>query len=218
MTTGKNFYVYKIANQVNGKFYIGITGKTAESRFKQHVYQARHKARYSRLASAIIKYGKEKFSVEVLEEHQNDSETKAAEIRLIKDLKPHYNVTLGGDGTSGHVMSDEQKEAARQRLMGNKINLGRKWTEAQKKAMSEKKKGCKPPPLNQLMIVTRAENMRRAAKNKRKKVICLSDGRTFDSADEASRAYGFHDKTVASVCSGRRKAVYGLRFSYLEMV
>jgi group I intron endonuclease len=216
MTTSGNFCVYKITNRVNGKFYIGITRNAPEFRFRQHVNNARYKAKYSRIAAAIIKYGKENFFVEVLETHSSDEQVKLAEIRLIKEACPHYNVTLGGDGTTGHTMSEEQRQKARERMLGSKINLGRVWSDERKLEMSKKRKGCKPPPISSLMIITRAENMRRAAKERCKKVICLTDNQTYNSSYEASLAYGLHKTTVASVCSGRRKAVYGLKFTYLE--
>ena len=216
MTTSGNFYVYKITNQVNGKFYLGITKNAPETRFRQHINNARTKVKYSRLAAAIIKHGKENFSTEVIEIHSSSEDVKLAEIRLIKKMTPHYNVTSGGDGTTGHTMSEEQRQKARDRMLGSKINLGRIWSDEQKLKMSKKKKGCKPPPISSLMAITRAENMRRAAKERCKKVICLTDNQTYNSSYEASLAYGLHKTTVASVCSGRRKAVYGLKFTYLE--
>ena len=214
--TAVEFSVYKITNLVNGKFYIGITGKGVSSRWRRHVYNAKAKSKYGRLPAAILKYGKENFQIETIEVYATAAEAKAAEIRFIKDLCPQYNATLGGDGTTGHTLNMAAREKARQRMLGSKLNLGRHWTDEQKLEMSKKKKGCEPPPVSSLMAETRAENMRRAAKNRRKKVICLTDNRAYDSSYEASRAYGLHDTTVASVCSGRRKAVYGLKFAYLE--
>lgn len=215
-TSGIEFSVYKITNVVNGKFYIGITGKGVAHRWRQHVYNAKHKSKYGRLPAAILKYGKENFKVECLEVYPSPAEAKAAEVRIISELKPHYNATLGGDGTAGHTLSEEARSKARERMLGLKLNLGRKWTDEQKREMSNKKKGCKPPPTSPLMAITRAQNMRRAASDRRKKVICLTDNRTYNSSYEASLAYGLHKTTVASVCSGRRKAVYGLKFTYLE--
>ena len=216
MTTSGTYAVYKITNAINGKFYIGMTKRALSKRWSQHLYASKKDSNYSRIAKAIRKYGRDNFSIEVIESLGSLDEMKAAEIRLIASLNPAYNVTSGGDGAPGHTMSDEAREAARQRALGNKLNLGRKWTDAQKKAMSEKRKGCRAPKPTKLMISVRAENMRRAAAKARKKVICLSDGRVYNSAKEASLSYGFHTATVSSVCTGHRKAARKLKFAYLE--
>lgn len=216
MTTSGAYLVYKITNLTNGNIYIGMTRRPLGRRWSQHLCAAKKQSNASRIAKAIRKYGRDNFAIEVIESCDSEEGMKSSEIRLIASLRPIYNIASGGDGSPGHTMSPEARERARQRALGNKLNLGKRWTDAQKRAMSEKKRGCKPPPVTPLMHSSRAENMRRAARERRKRVICLSDGRTYNSAHEASIAYGFHDKTVASVCSGRRKAVYGLSFAYLE--
>lgn len=57
--------IYKITNSVNGKIYIGLTTKTAQERFKQHMDLSR-RSDYA-IHRAMRKYGKENFTVEILE-------------------------------------------------------------------------------------------------------------------------------------------------------
>ena len=86
--------IYKITNNVNGKFYIGKTVKSAEERFKKHSHN--HKKQNTHLYKSMRKHGVENFSIEVVEEvKQNINER---ECYWIEKLNPHYNMTSGGDG------------------------------------------------------------------------------------------------------------------------
>lgn len=71
--------------------------KNLPERWKRHLQEAKHGRRRSILYSAIRKYGKASFVVEVLE---TCSEAKLAkrERYWIRRLKPRYNMTEGGFG------------------------------------------------------------------------------------------------------------------------
>lgn len=56
--------IYKITNKINGKIYIGQS-INIERRWKEHIFDNR---KNSLIHLAIIKYGKENFSFEVIEE------------------------------------------------------------------------------------------------------------------------------------------------------
>jgi len=58
--------VYLITNLTNDKKYVGITTKTIEHRFKQHIY-SRGMGLFP-IARAIKKYGEKNFKIELLEE------------------------------------------------------------------------------------------------------------------------------------------------------
>ena len=59
--------IYKITNQVNGKFYIGKTIKTLKNRFHNHCYDALKRDSTTYFHRAIRKYGKENFILEEIE-------------------------------------------------------------------------------------------------------------------------------------------------------
>ena len=60
-------YIYIIKNYINDKVYIGLTTRTVEIRFKEHLKLL--KSNQSQLIHrAINKYGKNNFYVETLEE------------------------------------------------------------------------------------------------------------------------------------------------------
>ena len=109
--------VYCIKNTINNKEYIGLTTRTLEHRWKQHIYESNKKDSWewnTPLGNAIKKYGKDSFQVFVLEECSSETELKQKEIQLIKERKSlasetGYNLTLGGDGRLGYKLSEETK-------------------------------------------------------------------------------------------------------------
>lgn len=94
-------FIYKITNQVNGKVYIGQTRQSVESRWNQHKCKARKRSDgNNHFHNAILKYGEDKFTVEVLEECEF-SELDSREIFYIAQydsFKNGYNTTYGGGG------------------------------------------------------------------------------------------------------------------------
>lgn len=99
--------VYKIANLVNGKVYIGQTTKSKLMvRWREHIYvskNGRQRAWTDAVHCAIRKYGFEKFTIEPIHRARSRKELNAMEtffIVLHQSHKPEngYNMTLGGDG------------------------------------------------------------------------------------------------------------------------
>lgn len=88
-------YVYKIQNKINGKIYIGET-IDIERRFKEHC----RKNNNSLLGKAIKEFGKENFSLEIIEYCEDFSEKEKYYIKKFNTLFPNgYNVAEGGDKT-----------------------------------------------------------------------------------------------------------------------
>lgn len=91
--------IYKITNNVNGKLYIGQTIYPLSYRYTNHLSDARNGRGYA-MASAIRKYGQDNFSIELVEECDenllNDLEVKY--IKQYNSMTPNgYNLTHGGD-------------------------------------------------------------------------------------------------------------------------
>ena len=87
--------VYKLTNTVNGKNYIGQTKNSVEKRFRDHTYAK------SAIGDAIRKYGKDKFTKEILAVCESREELNACELRFISEYKSNdpnfgYNRTGGG--------------------------------------------------------------------------------------------------------------------------
>ena len=145
--------IYCIKNTINNKEYIGLTTRTLEHRWKQHIYESNKKDSWewnTPLGNAIKKYGEDSFQVFVLEECSSETEMKKREIDLIKERKSlasetGYNLTLGGDGRLGYKLSEETKRKIGE---GNK---GKTYTaeSLEKMSVAAKKRSVgKPSPMD----------------------------------------------------------------------
>lgn len=110
-------YIYKTTNLINGKIYVG---KHHYDGFDRNYYGS---GKY--LWNAIHKYGKENFSVEMLDTANSRAELNDKEqywIRKLnsKDKRVGYNLTYGGDGMS--PMPDDVRQAISQTLSGRKLS------------------------------------------------------------------------------------------------
>ena len=97
--------IYKITNKINGKFYIGKTILTEPQRWQQHLYYAQNNQGEKDcpyLCNAILKYGKENFIREIIEETDNSNllEREKFWIKKLDATNPSigYNISNGGDG------------------------------------------------------------------------------------------------------------------------
>lgn len=125
----------------NGKSYIGITNRTAETRFKAHCNPANN--RYY-CQNAIHKYGKENIVLTVLATVDNWELLCLAEQEAIEKFNTYapngmgYNLTLGGDGSIKINASSEdrvkmdkeyQKKYMKRYLVEKKESLAKKRKE-----------------------------------------------------------------------------------------
>lgn len=110
----KKWCVYMHTNKINGKKYIGITSLNTKIRWglKGQGYKTQYFKR------AIDKYGWDNFEHEILFNNLEEKIAKEKEIELIakyktKDKQFGYNLTDGGDGTVGVILSDKARENMR---------------------------------------------------------------------------------------------------------
>lgn len=98
-------FIYKVTNNINGKVYIGQSIFEIHKRFKEHLSDSNKPSNSSRpFYNAINKYGKENFSIELIEEVDNDYLNDREKFWILKyrsyigfDDCQGYNATLGGD-------------------------------------------------------------------------------------------------------------------------
>lgn len=101
----------------NNKKYIGITSKTPNGRWEGG--SGYDSIKQPVMYNAIQKYGWDNIQHIILFENLSYKEACQKEVELIKLYKTNcrkygndygYNMTDGGDGTTGHVVSDETKQ------------------------------------------------------------------------------------------------------------
>lgn len=246
MSEDDSIVVYMATNLITDNQYIGMTISGLKKRKREHFFAARHKTDGGRshFYNSIRKYGECNFSFNVVFRCSSQREAFDKEIELIERLKPVYNKTKGGEGNVGYKASDKTRkllsealkrrdrhprlgkthsEETKQRL--REINtakpanywLGKSRSQETIEKIRKTKTGVPRSPMPASAMEVYAENMRRAARARRKKVVCLDDGQIFESAQAASLHYGFCKSAVAAVAGGRRKAVHGMRFEYARI-
>lgn len=164
------FYIYIIENKINGNIYVGKT-KNLKNRKWAHF----NKTVNMHLKHAMIKYGQNNFEFIPIQAYHTEFECFEAEKFWISELKKYdinlYNMTEGGEGVTGLIVSEENKKKMSERTKGNNHNLGRKLPEDQKNKISKALKGKKKSPehLANLSIAMKGrqftENMRNALRN-----------------------------------------------------
>lgn len=93
-------FIYKITNKLNNKSYIGLTTKSIEERWQEHLNNISRLKGKRPLYTAMSKYGVETFTIEQIEEVDNDflGEREIYWINYYNTYNKGYNATLGGDG------------------------------------------------------------------------------------------------------------------------
>ena len=137
--------IYRHINKINNKSYIGLTKQEPTKRWQNGLG---YNLTQPLFFNAIKKYGWENFDHEILESNISSFEEAASrEIFWIDTFHtwvkdPNclgYNLTRGGEGTPGHIVSEE----TRQKI--SKANTGRKRSEDFKQNLSKRLSGAGNP-------------------------------------------------------------------------
>lgn len=147
--------VYLATNRVNGKRYVGVTSKKLAERRYFHEWGAlKGRATCRVFHQAIRKYGPAAFGWIELLSCESFEIGLREEIRLIGEIKPEYNLTLGGQGTLGLKAPPGSIEKGAAKRRGRKPSpetiakivaktTGQKRTTQQRARMSASRKGIK---------------------------------------------------------------------------
>ena len=196
-------------NTITGKTYVGVTKHAnLNRRMSEHFYAAKKQIHNGSFYRSINKHGKDAFEIRPLCKYQSRAEAYSAEIDYIKNHAPEYNSTLGGGGALGHIATEKVIQTNKIIHTGNKYRAGKTHSDQTKEFLS--KLGNKN--IDKFMLYSSL-----GPKASAKKVICLDDGKSYESASEASRNYGVARSAVIELCLGKRgrKTVGGLRFQYV---
>lgn len=223
------YTVYKHTSP-SGKYYIGITKQNVFKRWrggknylrlnKDGTY--RHKA----FAAAILKYGWENFSHEIIIEGVAELTAKNMERDLILFAKRNnlsYNLTDGGDGLVGLVYTPEHRAAI------GRTSLGRHHTDETKNLMRQKALGRKLSEETKAKIGAAQKfrtpesyyNLSRSKIGKPVEQYDLAGNyiQTFECARYAVLAVnGSRDNGyIKKCCLGLVNSAYGFKWKYTEI-
>lgn len=200
--------VYLATNTTNGHEYIGVTRRALAVRRREHGSSARTGIRACPFHKAIAKHGWEAFRFETLLTCDTEDEAKQHEIRLIAERRPRYNCTAGGDGNTGRFWSEASRELIAASKRGNTYRRGQTHTEAvravlRKYGLRDREKAIANLAAGRMKLM--------------RPVVCLDDGRRYESASAAARNYAVPKSAVIELCLGKRgrKTIGGRRFAYV---
>jgi group I intron endonuclease len=113
--------IYKVINKLNKKIYIGKTIYNLDKRKRSHEVSIQK----TYFHYALKKYGYNNFLWESIDNCNNDIELCNKEKYYIAKFNSNnknfgYNLTIGGDGVTGHKQSEKNKKAASKRMIGKK--------------------------------------------------------------------------------------------------
>lgn len=147
------YSIYKYTLNKTGQLYIGIT-KNPKQRFVEHKSTA--KCKDSRLNRAILKYGIENFTVEIIDGHKDINIAKKQETGWIGQYRDSgyelYNISKGG------ALADEE---AIERL--RKALTGRPMPQSQKDNISKAQKGKVTSEATKLKMSIAAKGKKKSA-------------------------------------------------------
>lgn len=186
----------------NDKCYVGITSMEVRSRWGNE--GRRYKSQY--FYRAIKKYGWNNILHIIIAQNLSKYEATTLEQQFIKVLNSNnpqdgYNLTEGGEGSNGILITESTREKLRIRSKGEKNPFYMKiHTDKTKQIISEKNKGKFVGGKSKLS----------------KKVYCITTGFTYNSITEASIDLKINRVMISNVCKGKSISSGGYKFCYLE--
>ncbi len=206
--------IYKITNNINNKVYIGQTTGTLKKRWQRHNWNCTKNISKMAITSAIIKYGKDSFTIESIYECVDIEDLNTQEEHFIEkhnSLSPNgYNLTRGGNN---RIMTEETKRKI------SKGNMGKKRTKEAIKNLSEAHKGWIPSEETREKLRKHFsgkpvhENTRKGAREKLPKTYTMIDPGgneiTFRNMKEFCKKNGLCNSKLCLVASGKRRTHKG---------
>lgn len=195
--TENSWSVYIHINKINGKQYVGITSQDVKLRWQNGLGYRRN----PHFNAAINKYGWSSFDHKVLHTGISHKDACKYEIEYIKqfhlkDKRYGYNLTDGGEGTTGYIYTDEQR---------NHISEGRKGIKFSSSHLnhmrqSAKHGGSSPKSVYVDMYDLSGKFIRR-----------------FDALSDAANYSGANKSNIAKCCRGKIKSSMGYIWRYAEI-
>lgn len=139
-------YVYLFRNRLNNKIYVGQT-YDIYGRLTKHISSSKKKGgRKMYFHKALDKYGIDNFDFSVLEEYPSEKEALTGEVYWIARLQSNkqgigYNMTEGGEGTSGYKQTASHRRKNSEAHTGpNNVRYGKPTSQEEKDKISRTKR------------------------------------------------------------------------------
>lgn len=205
----KRYTLYKHTSP-SGKVYIGITSKNVKKRWQNGTGYLPCKAFHR----AILKYGWDNITHEVLFTNLSKEMAEQLEILLIKHYKQlgiSYNIANGGKGFLGYKPNAKTRKLLSEAAKGRKPHT---WKEESKELLRQAHlrniESYKTPDFR--------EKISRAVDYKKSKVLQFTlEGellRSFDSANEAQKYTGVDRGAILRCCKGKVKKAGNFIWEY----
>jgi group I intron endonuclease len=230
--------VYKISNIINEKVYIGCTYQSLTRRWRQHI-NLNTKNKNTILRKAFDKYGRENFSIHIIEVCASELQMFEREVYWINfynstQRSVGYNMTIGGDRGPIRFGKDHPNYGKPSTNPNwNEIiyrNLGKKMTEDHKQKFCMSNVGVPKSTehknkLSESHIKFYETNKYKqeskdkisAAKRciiskKRTLILCLNNYKVYDCYQDAAKALGVSAGNIPQVANGKYAHTKGYRF------
>lgn len=226
--------IYIIMNNINDKIYIGCSNDI-KRRFMEHRAPKHIANGNTTLCRAFRKYSLENFSFYIVEKVSDISELPIREKYWINKYNPEYNMTEGGLGVAGNIVSDETKEVLRlsgklqwmsmsesekQDRIKNNLKGPRKGHPVSEETREKLRKANLGKKQSEETIRKRSESNKIASIGKKpscKKVSAIKDGiiiKSFNSVKEGAKHFDVKPNRVSAALKGRQKTAGGVMWKY----
>jgi len=138
------YIIYKLSNNIDGKIYIGQTSRSLKIRFNEHCLS---NSGCHKVQSAIKKYGRENFKIELITITGTQSVADYWEIYFIdkyQTLSREYGYNIRDGGSVGKFNNKGRKHTPDELSKMSKSQIGRIISFETRQKMSEAKKDYIP--------------------------------------------------------------------------
>lgn len=235
------YTVYCHTNKINNKKYIGITRQNVQQRWRDGKgYQGQNK-----FYNAIEKYGWDKFNHDILYENLTEQEACEIEQFLIKyydTIKNGYNTLPGGNVTnhSPSTINKLKKNTKHspeviKKMTSTKIDKygirvkcietnqlfesmgeANRITGIDKSSISRCCKGQQLTAGGYHWCFVEVEEIKNIQDKRKKKVRCITTGKTYNSIQEAANDTGSDASNICKVCNGKYKTTNKLKWEWFN--
>lgn len=194
----------------SGKKYIGITSSRVENRWKNGLgYKSQLFYR------AIQKYGWENIEHIILAEGLTKQKAEDMEKELIAQYNTRtpngYNLSNGGLGSSGHLMTEEGRKILSEKLKGRKISAE---TIQKRKERLKNRSEAETRRIYSIISSKMLGGKHSSAKRIDRYTLDNQYIDSFDSIHDIERQFNYSFKNISACCRGIQFSAYGYKWCY----